>query len=335
MQTIIIAEAGVNHNGSIELAKKLIDVAVESGVDYVKFQTFKANKLVSRYAKKAEYQIINLQDGNNTQYEMLKKLELNEESHNILIDYCKKRNIGFLSTGFDIDSIDFLANVGIDFFKIPSGEITNKPYLEHIASKGLPIVLSTGMSTMNEIEDALRVINKMGVDSSQITLLHCNTEYPTPMRDVNLKAMLSLGSEFNTQIGYSDHTEGIEIPIAAVAMGATVIEKHFTLDRNMIGPDHKASIEPHELISMTSAIRNIEKALGDGVKRPSKSELKNIQIARKSIVAACDIKKGEKLTFSNLTTKRPGTGISPMKWDEVINSTASKDFNIDDLIELA
>jgi N,N'-diacetyllegionaminate synthase len=335
MHTIIIAEAGVNHNGDIDIAKKLIDVAVQAGVDYVKFQTFKAGKLVSKGAKKAEYQNRNLQDGNDTQFEMLKKLELDEESHLVLIDYCRKKKIGFLSTGFDNDSVDFLSEIGMDFVKIPSGEITNKPFLIHLASKGLPVILSTGMATIKEIEDAMKVLNDNGVSNNQITLLHCTTEYPTPMKDVNLNAMLSIRDRFKTQIGYSDHTEGIEIPIAAVALGAKVIEKHYTLDKNMTGPDHKASIEPHELIAMAIAIRNIESALGDRIKKPSVSEQKNISVVRKSIVAACKIQKGDMLTSRNLTTKRPGTGISPMKWDDIINGTATRDYEIDDLIEIA
>jgi N,N'-diacetyllegionaminate synthase len=334
-KTLIIVEAGVNHNGSIELAQKMIDAAVEAGADAIKFQTFKAEKVVSRYAPKAEYQKKTTTDG-ESQLEMIKKLELDAAAHQTLIDYCKKRNIQFLSTPFDFESIDLLDELGLDIFKIPSGEITNLPYLRKIGVLRKKIVLSTGMATLGDIEDVLDVLMEAGTVRENMTVLHCNTEYPTPMEDVNLRAMLTIRSTFpGVQVGYSDHTLGIEVPIAAVAMGATVIEKHFTLDRNMEGPDHKASLEPDELKAMVKAIRNIEKALGSGIKQPSPSELKNKPIARKSIVAARDIKEGEEFTEENLTTKRPGTGISPMRWDEMIGRTAGKNYKTDEIINLA
>lgn len=335
MHTIIIAEAGVNHNGSMETAKRLIDAAAMAGVDYVKFQSFKADKLVCKSAKKADYQKLNLKDNNDSQFEMLKKLELSEEDHLELIDYCNKNGIKFLSTGFDTDSIDFLDQLDMPFFKIPSGEITNKPFLQHIARKGKPVIISTGMADITEIKDALEVLTNEGVAKTNITVLHCNTEYPTPMKDVNLKAMLHIQKEFDVNIGYSDHTLGIEVPIAAVALGATVIEKHFTLDRNLPGPDHPASLEPDELKAMVQAIRNIELALsGSGKKELSNSEKKNVNVARKSIVAAKLINKGDFFTAENLTMKRPGNGISPMQWDNIIGKKATRDFNKDDLIEL-
>lgn len=334
-RTIIIAEAGVNHNGSIEMAKQLIDAAAAAGADFVKFQTFKADKLVSKSAKKADYQQRNINDGNDLQFDMLQKLELNEEMHYELIAHCKKCGIQFLSTGFDIDSIDFLNQLNIPFFKIPSGEITNKPYLQHIARKNRPVVLSTGMAEMAEINAAVSVLSENGISENQITVLHCNTEYPTPMEDVNLKAMLHIRDELGVKVGYSDHTNGIEVPIAAVALGAEVIEKHFTLDRNLPGPDHKASLEPDELKAMVCAIRNIEKALsGSGKKEPSPSEIKNRDIARKSIVAACLIRKGELFNNQNLSVKRPGNGISPMLWDDVVGQLAKRDFQKDEIIEL-
>jgi len=329
--TIIIAEAGVNHNGSIELAKKLIDVAAEAGAYFVKFQTFKAETLVTQTADKAEYQK-EITNTDESQFEMIKKLELDRKTHEELIDYCKIKDIQFLSTAFDHDSIDLLALINIPLFKIPSGEITNLPYLRHIGKMGKPIIMSTGMSTLDEVRDALNLLIEAGAEKEQITILHCNTEYPTPMKDVNLKAMLTIKDELGVNIGYSDHTLGIEIPIAAVAMGATVIEKHFTLDRNMSGPDHAASLEPEELKAMVTAIRNIEKAMGGGEKKPSSSETKNIAVARKSIVAKMSIKKGELFTEENLTVKRPGTGISPMGWDTVIGKVASSDYEMDDLI---
>ncbi|MBA4408514.1 MAG: N-acetylneuraminate synthase [Odoribacter sp.] len=335
MHTIIIAEAGVNHNGDFELAKKLVLTAAQAGADFVKFQTFKADKIVSKTAKKADYQERNINDGDDSQYAMLKQLEMPEEWHSKLIQYAHKQGIQFLSTGFDHESIDFLDQLGSPFFKIPSGEITNKPYLRHIAQKGKPVILSTGMANMDEIKAALDVLLENGVSKDHITVLHCNTEYPTPMEDVNLKAMLNMRDELGVKIGYSDHTQGIEVPISAVALGATVIEKHFTLNRNLPGPDHKASLEPDELKAMVQAIRNIEKAIsGNGIKEPSNSEQKNIAVARKSIVAARTIQKGELLTEENLTVKRPGNGISPMQWDEILGQKAIKDFEPDDLIEV-
>lgn len=334
-KVIIIAEAGVNHNGDISKAFKLIDAAVDAHVDYVKFQTFKAENLVSKTAKKAEYQMQNTKDESNTQLEMLKQLELSHDQHEELIKYCKEKNIMFFSTAFDLSSLDYLAEIGLKLVKIPSGEITNLPYLKKAATLFKEVIISTGMCTMNEIKDALQVFLNSGIAKDKITILHCNTEYPTPMMDVNLKAMLSIGKEFGVKIGYSDHTTGIEVPIAAVALGATIIEKHFTLDKNLPGPDHAASLEPDELKAMCKAIRNIEEAIsGSGLKEPSESETKNIAIARKSIVAKENIKKGAKLTEHNITTKRPGNGISAMKWDEVLGQTAIKNFNQDDLIEL-
>lgn len=332
--TLIIAEAGVNHNGSIHLAKQLIDVAADAGVDMVKFQTFKTENLVSRTAPKAVYQQKNLPDGDVSQSSMLKKLELSPAQHLELIEYCNCRGVRFFSTAFDLDSIDFLGNLHVGLWKIPSGEITNYPYIKRIASYSEPIILSTGMSTMDEVKEAVQVLLKFGVERSQITILHCNTEYPTPMQDVNLRAMQTLHFEFGVNVGYSDHTRGIEVPIAAVALGATVIEKHFTLDRTMKGPDHKASLEPGELKSMVRAIRNIEHALGSSEKKVSESEQKNIIIARKSIVAALDIKAGETFTERNITVKRPGNGISPMYWDDVIGKQATRDFKGDELIVL-
>lgn len=334
-RTIIIAEAGVNHNGDINNAFKLVDVASDAGVDYVKFQTFKAEKLVSKEAKKAEYQIENTKNSNESQFQMLKKLELSPEQHEQLIDYCKQKNIRFFSTAFDLDSLRYLKDLGLEIVKIPSGEITNYPYLRIAAQLFKKVILSTGMCTIDDIKGALQVFLSFGVSLENITILHCNTEYPTPYGDVNLKAMLSIGEQFHTKIGYSDHTLGIEVPIAAVALGATVIEKHFTIDKNMEGPDHRASLEPNELKLMVSAIRNVEKALtGSGIKEPSNSEMKNIFIARKSIVASKSISKGEVLTEENITTKRPGNGINPMSWNEVIGKNAIRDFVKDELIEL-
>ena len=332
-KTLIIAEAGVNHNGSIELARQLVDVAVEAGVDYVKFQTFKAEKIASRNATKASYQQ-KTTNASESQLAMLKKLELSKEDHLSLIDYCSKKNIQFLSTPFDLESIDLLKELGIRLGKIPSGEITNLPYLRKMAMTFPKLILSTGMATLKEIEEALNVLLTAGASKNNLVILHCNTEYPTPFEDVNLLAMPSIGKKFGVSFGYSDHTKGIEVPIAAVALGAIVIEKHFTLDRNMEGPDHKASLEPGELKEMVSSIRNIEKAVGSDVKEPSPSELKNITIARKSIVAATNINKGEIFTERNLTVKRPGSGISPMQWDAVIGKKASRDFESDELIEL-
>ena len=334
-RVLIIAEAGVNHNGSLENAFKLIDAAVDAGVDYVKFQTFKSENLVAQSAKKADYQIQNTGNSTDSQYEMLKKLELSHENHELLIDYCKQKNIKFFSTAFDLDSLEYLKEIGLDLVKIPSGEITNLPYLRKAAELFNKVILSTGMCTMEDIEDAINIFLAENISKENITILHCNTEYPTPMNDVNLKAMLSIQKEFGTDIGYSDHTLGIEVPVAAVALGASVIEKHFTLDNTMEGPDHAASLEPHQLKEMVQAIRNIEQAIsGDGIKKPSKSEMKNIEIARKSIVAAVSISKGEIFTEHNLTVKRPGTGISPMKWDKVVGKVASRDYLTDDLIQL-
>lgn len=333
-RTLIIAEAGVNHNGDIAKAKALIDKGAEAGVDYVKFQTFKAEKLVTKQAQRASYQDKNTQN-NDSQYEMLKKLELSQALHQELMDYCNQKGVKFLSTGFDSESLVFLAQLGITIAKVPSGEITNLPYLRQVASLFPEVILSTGMATIDEIKDAVKVLIDNGVSKDKITILHCNTEYPTPMEDVNLKAMLHIQRELGLPIGYSDHTLGIEVPIAAVALGATVIEKHFTLDKTLPGPDHKASLEPNELKAMVSAIRNIEKAIGgSGLKEVSKSEEKNKPIARKSIVASTDIKKGNIFTPENLTVKRPGTGISPMQWDEVIGKEAKRDFQEDELIEL-
>lgn len=333
-RTLIIAEAGVNHNGDIAKAKALIDKGAEAGVDYVKFQTFKAEKLVTKQAQRASYQDKNTQN-NDSQYEMLKKLELSQALHQKLMDYCNQKKVKFLSTGFDSESLIFLAQLGVTIAKVPSGEITNLPYLRQVASLFPEVILSTGMATIDEIKDAVKVLTDNGVSKDKITILHCNTEYPTPMEDVNLKAMLHIQRELGLPIGYSDHTLGIEVPIAAVALGATIIEKHFTLDKTLPGPDHKASLEPNELKAMVSAIRNIEKAIGgSGLKEVSKSEEKNKPIARKSIVASTDIKKGDIFTPENLTVKRPGTGISPMQWDEVIGKEAKRDFQEDELIEL-
>lgn len=334
-KTLIIAEAGVNHNGSIELAKKLVEKAKEAGVNYIKFQTFKASKLVTKAAKQAEYQQKNIGKEGDSQYQMLKKLELSPEEHEILIGYCHQLGIKFFSTAFDFDSIEYLHSLNLGLWKIPSGEVTNYPFLKRIAAYNEPTILSTGMCDMEDVRAAVDALYKNGLSKENLILLHCNTEYPTPFEDVNLKAMDSLRKEFGVEVGYSDHTKGIEVPIAAVALGATVIEKHFTLDRNMEGPDHKASLEPDELKAMVSAIRNIEKAVGgDGTKHVSESEKKNIAIARKSIVAACDIKAGELFTEQNLTVKRPGNGISPMRWENVVGSKAKRDFSEDDLIEI-
>lgn len=333
--TLIIAEAGVNHNGSVELAKKLAERAREAGVDYIKFQTFKASKLVTKAAKQAEYQQKNIGKEGDSQYQMLKKLELSPGEHGILIDYCHQLGIKFFSTPFDLDSIDYLHSLNLGLWKIPSGEVTNYPFLKRIATYNEPTILSTGMCDMEDVRAAVDALYNNGLSKENLVLLHCNTEYPTPFEDVNLKAMDALRDEFGVEVGYSDHTKGIEIPIAAVALGATVIEKHFTLDRNIEGPDHKASLEPYELKAMVSAIRNIEKAVGgDGTKHVSESERKNIAIARKSIVAARDIKTGEVFTEENLTVKRPGNGVSPMRWEEVLGQKAKKDFNEDEQIVL-
>lgn len=331
--TLIIAEAGVNHNGDMELAKRLIDVAADAGADLAKFQTFKADRLATRRAPKAEYQTRTTEEA-QSQFAMLRQLELSAEMHENLIAYCRSRNIGFFSTGFDIESLNYLASLGAERFKIPSGEITNLPYLHHVGIFGKPVILSTGMATLGEIETALDVLETAGTPRTQITVLHCNTEYPTPMHDVNLRAMCSIRDAFGVAVGYSDHTSGIEVPIAAVALGATVIEKHLTLDRNLPGPDHKASLEPDGFVAMVRAIRNIEEAMGGGIKRPSPSEAKNRSIARKSLVAAKPIHAGDQFTAENVTVKRPGTGISPMRWDEVMGRVAARDFTVDELISL-
>ena len=333
-KVVIIAEAGINHNGDIKTAKKLIDVAAEAGVDYVKFQTFKASEIVTKNAKRANYQNKNTNDL-DTQYEMLKKLELNDDNHIVLMNYCNEKGVKFLSTGFDISSLEYLHAIGIRLAKIPSGEITNYPYLKKVGQLFPTVFLSTGMSNMNEIKKAISVLLKFGVDKGNITVLHCNTEYPTPMSDVNLRAMLHIKAELCVKIGYSDHTLGIEVPIAATALGASVIEKHFTLDRNLPGPDHKASLEPNELIDLVKSIRNIEKAVsGSGIKKPSKSELKNKQIIRKSIVAIKPIAKGEAFDNNNIGVKRPGTGISPIDWEKIIGQVAKDNFKQDELIRI-
>ncbi|TCP22913.1 N-acetylneuraminate synthase [Tenacibaculum skagerrakense] len=337
-KTLIIAEAGVNHNGDIKLAEKLIDVAAEAGVDYVKFQTFKASKLVTKKAKRADYQEVNTKN-NDSQFEMLRKLELSYEDHYHLKNYCENKKVKFLSTGFDFESIGFLYKLGIRLAKIPSGEITNLPYLKEIARLFSDIVLSTGMADIQEVKEAVEVLVKEGVDINKLTILHCNTEYPTSMEDVNLRAMLHIQEELDVNIGYSDHTLGVEVPIAAVALGAKVIEKHFTLDRNMEGPDHRASLEPDELKLMVSSIRNIEKAMeGSGIKEPSKSELKNKSVARKSIHLSRKLKKDDVITEKDLISLRPGDGISSMNWDKVIGMRVNKNLeefhklNWDDLI---
>ena len=331
MSVFIIAEAGVNHNGSIELAKQLIDVASNSGADAVKFQTFKAENLVSKNTQKAEYQK-KTTDILESQFDMIKKLELDVNTHKELMAYCQEKNIMFLSTPFDHDSIDFLNELGLKIFKIPSGDITNFPYLKRVGALGKQVILSTGMSTLKEVGDALTILVGTGTQKANITVLHANTMYPTPMEDVNLNAMLTIQEEFDVAIGYSDHTLGIEVDIAAVAMGASIIEKHLTLDKTMEGPDHKASLEPEELKDMVAAIRNIENALGSYEKKPSPSEIVNMDVARKSIVASCIIKKGELLSDKNLIAKRPGTGLSPMKWDAVIGTKATKNYQEDELI---
>ena len=331
MSVFIIAEAGVNHNGSVDLAKQLIDAASISGADAVKFQTFKAENLVSKNAKKADYQK-QTTNASESQFDMIKKLELDISMHKELVAYCQEKDIMFLSTPFDHESVKMLNVLGLEIFKIPSGEITNLPYLRHIGSLGKQVILSTGMSNLQEIEDALNILINAGTLKEDITVLHANTMYPTPMKDVNLNAMLTIQKEFGVAVGYSDHTLGIEVDIAAVAMGASCIEKHFTLDKTMDGPDHKASLEPEELKAMVDAIRNIEKALGSSEKKPSPSETVNIDIVRKSIVANQKINKGDILTDKNITIKRPGKGISPMQWDEIIGTIAIKNYKLDDLI---
>ncbi len=335
MAVTIIAEAGVNHNGSVEMARRMVDVAHAAGVDYIKFQTFKTECIVNRSARKADYQRRNLgPDSDDSQFGMLKKLELGYDSFRGLSEYCNSRGPRFLSTPFDLPSIDFLATLPMDYWKLPSGEITNLPYLQRIAALGKPVIMSTGMSTLQEVEDAVGVLCVGGLDISDITLLHCNTEYPTPMADVNLRAMETLRSTFGTRVGYSDHTQGIEVAIAAAAMGADVIEKHFTLDKTLPGPDHVASLEPAELSALVSAVRNIEQALGDGCKHITDSERANRAVARKSIVAARDIAVGELFSEQNLTVKRPGSGISPMRLPDLLGKPSPRAFVADDVIEI-
>ncbi|MCV3376574.1 N-acetylneuraminate synthase [Campylobacter sp. IFREMER_LSEM_CL2194] len=331
-KTLVIAEAGVNHNGDINLAKRLIEVASEAGADFVKFQTFVAKNCISKNAKKAEYQL-QTTDENQSQLDMVKKLELSKQDHEILIEHCKKFNIKFLSTAFDLESIDLLVKFDIEIFKIPSGELTNLPYLKKIASFNKNIILSTGMATLGEIEKVLDILVQNGTQRDKIIILHCNTEYPTPFEDVNLRVMQTLKKAFCLPVGYSDHTLGITIPIAAVAMGACVIEKHFTLDKSMQGPDHQASLEPEELKAMIKSIRELEQAFGDGIKIPSKSESKNKVIARKSLVAKKAIKKGECFSEENLTTKRPGDGICAMEYDKYLGKIASREYAEDELID--
>lgn len=332
-RTLIIAEAGVNHNGSVVMAKQLVDAAIEAGADIVKFQAGAPKNVTSKFAEKAKYQKENTKNANESQLDMLKKINLTYSEHTEIIQYCKERGMEYLCTPFDLEAVDYLHNY-LNIWKIPSGEITNYPYLKKIASYHQPVILSTGMCTVEDIAACLKVLTDNGLTKDQITILHCNTEYPTPFEDVNLRAMQTIADTFGVKIGYSDHTRGIEVPIAAVALGATVIEKHFTLDRTLPGPDHIASLEPDELKAMVSSIRNIEKALGSAEKKVSDSERKNIAIARKSIVAARNINKGETLTEENITVKRPGTGISPMKWNEVIGTKAIRDFSEDELIEI-
>ena len=329
----IIAEAGVNHNGKLAIAKKLVDIACRAGADAVKFQTFRSENMVIKCAKKAEYQK-RTTSKKESQFEMVKKLELDVDAHRKLVEYCHKKEIIFISSPFDLESIDLLNDLELQIFKIPSGEITNLPYLRKIGSLRKKIILSTGMSDLDEIGAALKILTESGCTMEDITVLHCNTEYPTPVEDVNLLSLLTIKNTFNIKVGYSDHTLGIEVPIAAAALGASIIEKHFTLDKNMEGPDHRASLEPDELTRMVKAIRHIEKALGSGIKKPSQSEKKNIYIVRKSIVASRRIIKGELFTDKNITAKRPGTGLSPMEWDTVIGKTAKRDFEGDELIEL-
>ena len=333
MKTLIIAEAGVNHNGDLKIAKKLIAEAKKAGADIVKFQSFKANELVTKIAAKADYQK-QYTNEHESQFKMLKKLELSESDHQEIYLECKKHGIEFMSTPFDNQSFDILKNIGIKRVKLSSGDLTNLPFIEYLAKHKLPMILSTGMANIGEIEVALEVIQKAGTPKKLITVLHCSTEYPTPMHEVNLRAMETIKTTFDVNIGYSDHTEGIEIPIASVALGATIIEKHFTLDRRLAGPDHKASLEPNQLSEMIKAIRGIELALGDGIKRPTNSEIKNIPIARKSIVAIKNIKKGDKFSPKNIGVKRPGTGISPHRWNEILGRVSRQDFEIDDLIEI-
>lgn len=332
-RTLIIAEAGVNHNGDMDLARQLIDAAATADADRVKFQTFSADRLVTPNAKKAEYQS-EATDDSESQHAMLRRLELTREMHEELIAHCRGRDIEFFSAGFDVESVDLLVGLGLESFKIPSGEVTNFPYLRHVGRYSKPVILSTGMATLGEIEAAIGALEAAGTPRAMITLLHCTTEYPTPMSDVNLRAMVSLRDAFGVAVGYSDHTQGIEVAIAAVALGATVIEKHFTISRGLPGPDHKASLEPTELTAMVESIRNIERSLGDGVKRLTASEARNKPIVRKSLVAARAIRAGESFSEANVTVKRPGTGVSPMRWDEVLGRRAPRDFVPDEQIEL-
>lgn len=332
-KVLIIAEAGVNHNGDLEIAKKLVAAAAVAGADIVKFQTFSADRLVTQNAQKAEYQK-QTTGINDSQFIMLQRLELTKKMHEELMAECQKQNIQFLSTAFDTQSVDMLYALGINLFKIPSGEITNFPYLRHIGRNKKPVILSSGMATLEELSDAVLVLEEYGTPRQLITVLHCTSEYPAPIQEVNLRAMLTIRDKLSVQVGYSDHTLGIEVPIAAVALGAKVIEKHLTLCRELPGPDHRASLEPEEFKKMVTGIRNIEQALGDGVKRPSDSELKNKSVARKSLVCQLNIMAGELFSENNLTTKRPGVGISPMRWNEVVGKVAERNFKIDDLIEL-
>ncbi len=333
MKTLIIAEAGVNHNGDVEIAKQLIKAAADAGADFVKFQSFVTEKSIAHYAPKADYQTATT-GSRESQYEMVKNLELSEQDHKILINECDRYEIGFFSTAFDTDSLDMLMDFGLDYIKIPSGEITNLPFIRYIASFGKPIILSTGMASLEEVEAALDALEFAGIARSLVTVLHCTTEYPAPMEDVNLRAMVNMKHAFDVNVGYSDHTRGTEISIAAVALGATVIEKHLTMNRNMAGPDHKASLEPNEFESMVRAIRNLEKAMGDGIKRAATSEIKNKSIARKSLVAIKEIQSGDIFDAKNVGAKRPGNGISPMHWDRVIGRTAQRAFAVDEQIEL-
>lgn len=333
MNTLVIAEAGVNHNGDIDLARQLVAEAAKAGADLVKFQSFITGKIISRSAPKADYQIAST-GGDESQFEMVKRLELSRADHETIIAECERHGIGFFSTAFDSDSFDMLVGLGLEQVKIPSGELTNLPLLRYMTRLNKPVLLSTGMATLGDIEAAIGVIEAAGTSRDLITLLHCTTEYPTPMEEVNLRAMVNMGQALGVKVGYSDHTPGIEVAVAAVALGATVIEKHFTLDRTLPGPDHQASLEPAELKAMVDAIRNIERAMGDGIKRPTPSELRNRPIARKSLVAATPIRAGEPFSAANLAVKRPGTGISPMRWDEVLGRPSPRDFAADELIEL-
>ncbi len=331
--TLIIAEAGVNHNGDLAMAFKLVDEAAAAGADIVKFQTFKAERIATARARLADYQQKN-SPAEASQFDMLKRLELSEGDHFRLLEHCRLRSIKFLSTAFDLESLAFLEGLGMECFKIPSGEITNLPYLRRIGRLGRPLILSTGMAKIGEVDDAIGILEASGTPRGNITVLHCTTEYPAPFAEVNLSAMRRMGDAFGVKFGYSDHTVGIEVPIAAVALGATVIEKHFTLDKQLPGPDHRASLEPHELRAMVSGIRNVELAMGDGVKRRTPSEAQNVAVARKSIVALTGIKTGEIFSEDNLTTKRPGSGVSPMRWDEIVGRSSTRDYQPDELIEL-